>query len=101
MFTDDKEFRNMVYVKMLYSPHAHAIIEKINATEAEQLPGVLGVLTHENCSQVLHTSAGQGFPEPSPYDTRLFNKKVKYVGDRVAAVAAESIEIAEANKHVS
>ena len=29
MFTDDKEFRNMVHVKVLYSPHAHAIIEKM------------------------------------------------------------------------
>ena len=94
MYTDDKEFRNLAHVKMLYSPHAHAIIKKIDTSEAEQLPGVLSILTYENCSQVLHTTAGQGFPEPSPYDTRLFNKKVKYVGDRVAAVVAESIEIA-------
>jgi len=95
MFTDDKEFKNLLYVKMLYSPHAHAIIENIDTTEAEKLEGVVDILTYKNCSQVLHTTAGQGFPEPSCYDTRLFNKKVKFVGDRVAAVAAESLEIAE------
>ena len=95
LFTDDVDFKNMAHVKLLRSPHAHAIITEIDTREAENLPGVLGVLTHKNASQVLHTTAGQGYPEPSPYDTRLFNKKVKYVGDRVAAVAAKSIEIAE------
>ncbi|MHA2389821.1 MAG: hypothetical protein ACXACW_13975 [Candidatus Hodarchaeales archaeon] len=95
MYTDDKDFKDLIHVKMLYSPHAHAIIEEIDTNEAEKLPGVVGVLTYKNSSQVLHTSAGQGFPEPSPYDTRLFNKKVRYVGDRVAAVAAETVKIAE------
>ena len=95
MYTDDKEFRNLIHVKMLWSPHALAEIEEIDTTEAEKLPGVLGILTYKNCSQVLHTSAGQGYPEPSPYDMRLFNRRVKYVGDRVAAVAAETLKIAE------
>ncbi|MHA1975721.1 MAG: xanthine dehydrogenase family protein molybdopterin-binding subunit [Candidatus Hodarchaeales archaeon] len=96
MYTDDMDFKDLVHVKMLRSPHAHAIIEDIDTSEAEKLPGVVGVLTYENCSQVLHTSAGQGFPEPSPYDTRLFNKKVKFVGERVVAVAANTVKIAEA-----
>jgi len=95
MYTDDKEFRNLAHVKMLYSPHALADIEEIDTTDAEKLQGVLSVLTHKNCSQVLHTSAGQGYPEPSPYDTRLFNRRVKYVGDRIAAVVAETSKIAE------
>ena len=95
LFTDDKDFINLAHVKVLYSPHAHAIITHIDTTEAEKLPGVLAILTHKNSSQVLHTTAGQGYPEPSPYDTRLFNKKVKFVGDRVAAIAAESTKIAE------
>ncbi len=95
LFTDDKSFKDMVYVKMLHSPHAHAEIITIDTTEAEKILGVLGVLTYKNASQVLHTTAGQGYPEPSVYDTRMFNKKVKFVGDSVAAVAAESIQIAE------
>jgi len=95
VFTDDVEFPNMLYVKFLYSPHAHAIIEDIDTMEAEKIPGVKLVLTYKNTPQVLHTTAGQGWPEPSPYDTCIFNKKVRFVGDRVAAVAAESEEIAE------
>ncbi len=95
LFTDDTSIKDMVYVKILHSPYAHAEIITIDTTEAEKLPGVLGVLTHKNASQVLHTTAGQGYPEPSVYDTRMFNKKVKFVGDSVAAVAAESNQIAE------
>ncbi|MFW9904505.1 MAG: xanthine dehydrogenase family protein molybdopterin-binding subunit, partial [Candidatus Thorarchaeota archaeon] len=95
LYTDDMNFKDLIHVKLLTSPHAHAIITDIDTSAAENYPGVLGILTYKNCSQVLHTTAGQGYPEPSPYDTRLFNKKVKYVGDRVAAVAAESIEIAK------
>ena len=43
-----------------------------------------------------YTTAGQGHPEPSPYDTRMFDTKVRFVGDRVAAVAAESLAAARA-----
>ena len=54
------------------------------------MPGVVAVLTHLNCPDQVYTTAGQGFPEPSPYDQRMFSKKVRHVGDRVAAVLAES-----------
>ncbi len=94
VFTDDISFPNTLQIKLLYSPHAHAIIEDIDTSEAEKLPGVKMILTYKNTPQVLHTTAGQGWPEPSPYDTCMFNSKVRYVGDRVAAVIAESEEIA-------
>lgn len=101
LFTDDISFPNTLHIKILYSPHAHAIIEDIDTSEAEKIPGVKLILTYKNTPQVLHTTAGQGWPEPSPYDTCMFNKKVRYVGDRVAAVAAETEEIAyEALKHI-
>ena len=44
---------------------------------------------------MLFHSAGQAWPEPSPYDTYLLDSKVRFVGDRVAAVAAESRSVAE------
>ena len=101
LFTDDISFPNILHIKILYSPHAHAIIEDIDTSEAEKIPRVKLILTYKNTPQVLHTTAGQGWPEPSPYDTCMFNKKVRYVGDRVAAVAAETEEIAyEALKHI-
>ena len=53
------------------------------------------VLTYKDVPRVPHTTAGQAWPEPSPYDTYLLDSKVRFVGDRVAAVAAESRAIAE------
>jgi putative selenate reductase molybdopterin-binding subunit len=53
------------------------------------------VLTHEDLPRIVHTTAGQGYPEPSPYDSFILDNKVRFVGDRVAAVAAETPEIAK------
>jgi putative selenate reductase molybdopterin-binding subunit len=94
-FTDDVRLPGMLYGKILPSPHAHARIKKINATKAKALPGVHAVLTYKDVPRVPHTTAGQAWPEPSPYDTYLLDSKVRFVGDRVAAVAAESRAIAE------
>jgi len=95
MYVADIHPSGMLYVKMLWSPHAHAKIISIDTTKAEALPGVHCVLTHKNVPAIIHTTAGQGYPEPSPYDDYMFNKKVKFVGDRVAAVSAESELIAK------
>jgi putative selenate reductase molybdopterin-binding subunit len=95
VFTDDVQLGETLCGAILYSPHAHARIKKIDDREALRLPGVRAIIHHANVPRVLHTTAGQGYPEPSPYDTPLFDNKVRFVGDRVAAVAAESREIAE------
>jgi CO/xanthine dehydrogenase Mo-binding subunit len=83
---------NALIIKMLWSPHAHARIKKLDVSKAEKMPGVKAVLWYGNVPRIAHCTAGQGFPEPSPYDTFMFDKKVRFVGDRVAAVAAETEE---------
>jgi len=83
-------------VSVLGSPHAHARIKAIDVGAAEAMPGVRGVLWHGNVPRIIHTTAGQGCPEPSPYDTFMFDTKVRHVGDRVAAVAAETQDAADA-----
>jgi putative selenate reductase molybdopterin-binding subunit len=93
-FTMDMDIPGALIGKLLYSPHAHAEIVSIDTSEAEKVPGVVCILHHGNVPRVPYTTAGQGWPEPSPYDTVLFDKKVRYVGDRVAAVAAETEEAA-------
>ena len=93
-FADDFEIRGLLQAQILWSPHAHARIVRLDATRARALPGVACVLTPADVTRVPYTTAGQNAPEPSPYDTFLLDRKVRFVGDRVAAVAAESVEIA-------
>ena len=88
-FVEDMVEPASCVMKMLRSPYAHAYIRDIDTAAAESLPGVVAVITHRNCPDLLYGRAGQGFPEPSPYDCRMFDRKVRHVGDRVAAVVAE------------
>ncbi len=89
-YVEDMVLPGSCHLKMLGSPHAHAYIKSIDTAEAESMPGVVMVITHKNCPDVYYNQAGQGFPEPSPYDRKMFGHKVLHVGDRVAAVVAES-----------
>jgi putative selenate reductase molybdopterin-binding subunit len=89
-FVDDFVEPGSCVLKMLRSPHAHAIVKRVDTSEAMKVPGVVFIGTKDNCPDVYYGSAGQGFPEPSPYDRKMFGDKVLHVGDRVAAVVAES-----------
>jgi CO/xanthine dehydrogenase Mo-binding subunit len=96
LFVADLVPAGALVARVLASPHAHARIKSIDASRAEALPGVHVVLHHGNVPRVMRTTAGQGAPEPSPYDFTTFDAKVRFVGDRVAAVAAEDEATAEA-----
>ncbi|KXB00845.1 hypothetical protein AKJ40_00355 [candidate division MSBL1 archaeon SCGC-AAA259M10] len=90
-----KRFENLIHTKIVRSEHAHAEIENIDTSKAEKMQGVVKVFTHEDVPDVKFTTAGQAYPEPSPYDTRVLNEKVRFYGEPIAIVAAESEEIAE------
>jgi putative selenate reductase molybdopterin-binding subunit len=94
VFTDDVTLDGMLYGALLTSPHAHARIARIDASEARELPGVYAVLTHEDLPRVKHASGGQSYPQPPPFDQVCLDDKVRHVGDRVAVVAAETPELA-------
>ena len=96
VFVEDIDVVGSLHIAFLTSPHPHARIVAIDTSRADALPGVAIVLTHENTPTRRYTTAGQGYPEPSPYDARMFDSTVRFVGDRVAAVAAETLEIARA-----
>ena len=87
-YTMDMVPPGALHAKLLRSPRAHARIKSIDREKAMALPGVLLVLTHEDVPRVPFTTAGQNFPEPSPYDTVMLDNKVRFVGDRVAVVVA-------------
>ena len=94
-FTADLEMRGMLVARLLHSPHAHARITRIDASRARALPGVAAVLTWQDLPRVAYSTAGQSDPMPGPLDTFSLDHKVRFVGDRVAFVAAETEEIAE------
>ena len=95
MFVEDKVPENAWCLHVLRSPFASAYIKSIDTSEAEKLPGVAAILTAYNTPETHYMQAGQGNPEPSPHDRRLFNMKVRHVGDRVAGIVARTPEIAD------
>ncbi|HSQ39261.1 MAG TPA: molybdopterin cofactor-binding domain-containing protein, partial [Anaerolineales bacterium] len=94
-FAADMDMRGMLYARVLRSPHAHARIKKIDASKARELKGVAAVLTWQDIPRVVYSTAGQSDPIPGPLDSFSLDNKVRFVGDRVAMVAAETPEIAE------
>lgn len=94
VYTDDIRLPGMLYAALLTSPHAHARIRNIDASKARALPGVHAVFTHKDLPRVKYASGGQSYPQPLPFDQVSLDNKVRHVGDRVAVVAAESLEIA-------
>ncbi|HUX13387.1 MAG TPA: molybdopterin cofactor-binding domain-containing protein [Spirochaetia bacterium] len=87
-YADDLAPQEALVVRILRSPHAHARILAIDATEALKVSGVECVLSHADVRRIPYTRAGQGHPEPSPHDKFIFDEYVRYVGDEVALVAA-------------
>lgn len=94
-FVDDFELIDALHCKLVYSPYAYAEILDIDDSTVRAVEGVVDVLHYKNVKQILHTSAGQGFPEPSPYDCLIFDSTMRFVGDRVAMIVADSEKIAE------
>jgi len=95
-FTDDINLPGMLYAEMLTSPHGHARIRNIDTSKAKALQGVHAVLTYKDIPRVIYASGGQSWPNPKPWDQVSLDNKVRFVGDRVAVVAAETPEIARA-----
>lgn len=81
-YTADLKFPNMLYGKILTSPHAHARILSIDTSEAEKIPGVKAVVTHKDAPTLKYGIS------PARWDENIFCiDKVRFVGDKVAAVA--------------
>lgn len=95
VFTDDVEMPGMLYGGLLTSPVAHARILSIDTSAALALPGVHAVQTYADLPRVIYASGGQSYPQPPPYDQVCLDSKVRYVGDRVATVAAETPELVQ------
>ena len=97
-YTDDVTLPNQTYAAFVRSPHAHAKIKSINSAKARAAKGVLAVYTGEDvaaaklgglpCGWLITDVNGQPMKEP-PYPV-LAQGKVRFVGERVAVVVAET-----------
>ena len=90
VYTDDVTPDNALVVKILRSPHAYAIVESINTAAAKKVPGIVDIYTWEDVPQTRFAIAGQTYPEPSPYDRLIIDRHVRFAGDVVAIIAAET-----------
>jgi putative selenate reductase molybdopterin-binding subunit len=86
----------LLHLKLLRSPHAHARIVSIDTNAALAVPGVHTVLTPPNAPARLFSTARHENPLDDPDDTRILDDVVRFIGQRVAAVLADSEAAAEA-----
>lgn len=94
-YVGDMKLPNMLYGKVLFSTVAHAKIKRIDTSKAEALPGVRAVATYKNTPSTRFNSAVRFIEHELPLTERIFDDRVRFAGDKVAAVAADSLAIAE------
>jgi putative selenate reductase molybdopterin-binding subunit len=94
-YTFDVAMEGMLHIKMLRSPHPHAKIIAIDKTVALATPGVHAVLTYEDAPDRLFSTARHEKTWMDPDDTRILDNVVRFIGQKVAAVVAETEAAAE------
>ncbi|MCB4804194.1 CO/xanthine dehydrogenase Mo-binding subunit/aerobic-type carbon monoxide dehydrogenase small subunit (CoxS/CutS family) [Methylobacterium brachiatum] len=95
-FTLDAPPADALHLRVLRSPHAHARIVAIDTAEAVAIPGVVAVLTHADSPQRRFSTGRHQDPRDDAADTMVLDPVLRFVGQRVAAVVAESVAAAEA-----
>ena len=101
-YTDDINLPNQAYAVFVRSPHAHATITSIDLTDAKAMPGVVGIFIGKDiegkmgglpCGWLINNP--DGTPMKEPMHPILAIGKVRYVGDQVAMVVADTLEQAK------
>ncbi|TDC59948.1 aldehyde oxidase [Micromonospora sp. KC207] len=94
-FTADVTVPGLAHVRLVRSPLPHARVVDVDVRAALAVPGVLAVLTHRDAPTTLFSTAQHENADDDPADTRVLDDVVRHVGQRVAAVVAETEAAAE------
>ena len=97
VYMDDLAPADCLIVKLYRSPHANAMVERIDTSVAKKVPGIEAIFTWEDVDQNArrYTQAGQTYPEASPYDRLVIDRHVRFVGDVVAIVVGKDEKCVE------
>ncbi|WP_210508492.1 molybdopterin cofactor-binding domain-containing protein [Naasia sp. SYSU D00057] len=94
-YTLDLSTTGLLHLAVLRSPHAHARVRSIDAAAARALPGVHAVLTADDSPATLFSTGRHQNRLEDPDDTLVFDRVLRFRGQRVAAVVADTVGIAE------
>lgn len=90
VYTQDLAPANCLIVKAVRSPYAHAMVRSVKTDVAKKIPGIECIITADDVPKKRYTTAGQTYPELSPYDKYILDTHIRYVGDPVALVAGKT-----------
>lgn len=94
-YTMDHTPEGLLHLAVLRSPVAHARIVSVDTSAAQRVPGVHLILTHADSPPVAFSTARHENRTDDPDDTFVFDDTVRFIGQRVAAVVADSVAAAE------
>lgn len=93
-YAGDMELQGMLYMALVFSTIPHGIVKNIDYSQALALPGVVDIVDYSNTTDKQYNRYQTQFRQDLIKNENIFNKHVRFVGDRIAGIIAQTEEIA-------